>query len=156
MNKTLVHILFSILLIVLGVLVHRTYYSFSLSMLDLNTVSLTSTKIGAQFTDLYMFCIALGFLPIGKLLVEKLLKTNSSKQSVSLYSTMLVSGIVFWRFRLYQIDHLIESVVAPKINGLNSIIPIESLKISQYLLYGVLVGFVVVLAISILVKRKSV
>ncbi len=152
MNKTLVHILFSILLIVLGVLVHRTYYSFSLSMLDLNTVSLTSTKIGAQFTDLYMFCIALGFLPIGKLLVEKLIKAKSSKQSVSAYSTMLVSGIVFWRFCLYQI----ESVVAPKINGLNSIIPIESLKISQYLLYGVLVGFVVVLAISILVKRKSV
>lgn len=121
-------------------LLYNLYFGFALSQVNTNNTVLTSQTLTGQFNDQIMFCVAIGSIPILKLLIDLILKKNSTKHSLITYLTIISAGFILLIFRIYRINGAIEHFNNAIKNPIQNSMSIEELRFSLYLLYGFIIG----------------
>lgn len=132
-------IIMSLVLLVLGWVSHSWFFDFSLEQLEPHNVEFQNTSL-ISFNPL-MYAIALGSIPLFHLLVRNLVTLKSSAQSIFIYAFMILSGVLVWWFRTYQLHYKFQSAYQLDL-GRNVIhtYNVDELYFDLFLLVGVILG----------------
>jgi len=152
MKKALIYIGLTIVLIVVGFMTGQKFMDISISELNLNNIILLLTTLRGQFKQTLIFTIAIGLIPLLQFISSKIAKVNSIQQRISILMTIIMSGIVFWQFRIFQLNRLFEKYREFNTDkGIENSYFAENLNFGLFLTIGFLIG-----AVIITLKTKNV
>ena len=139
-----------------GYLIYDVFFSQSLSQLKSNNLAFSTSSLTGQFNGFFMFCIAIGAIPLLYLFAHLIAKLQSRKQSTLVYSIIIVTGLIFWQLRINYLNGVIEPFnknIATQ--GIQNSIDIGNLKFSKYVLFGLISGAIIGSGIFKLINRSK-
>lgn len=125
---------------VAGFLLHPFFMDFSLFLLK--NVRVQAISADTDFRNRILFTISFALIPILFLALRKMAKLSDLKQKVFAIAAILVSGIIFWQFKLNSLNMRYEELS----NGSKSVIyffALEDLHLELYLVTGFIIGAVI-------------
>ncbi len=132
-------ILISLISGVIGFFIHP--YFVKLSVLEMKDVRVVSFDIAASFNLKILMGIIFTFIPLFLFSVLKVLNLDGQKDKVFILLSILISGIVFWQFKLYSIQERLKELQAQTAgNDVNYVFSQEDLNLELYLFIGFFVG----------------
>lgn len=152
MNTILKHLIYSTALVILAIFVYPFLLNSIVATFQESNTIITSTNLSGHFIDFLIFCVAIGIIPILKMLVDCIVKKSHLKQSILTYIFILFFGALVVTIRLYIIKNDVDQVNFGIINQ----IPFEKIKIGIYALIGAIIGFLISLVCAkFLLKMKK-
>jgi len=136
----------TIILGIIGFLLSN--YFRELSVLQLSNVNIEPihTKMAGQFNKHILFAFSFCLIPVLFLIVFKLTSLRSFRQKLAVYMIIILSGIIFWQYRILSVSKTIKEFNNIEIP---SIFDIDSINFEVFLMIGFTVGTI----ISILIFR---
>ena len=136
--KIVIHLAVALALLILGWIFYNTFFHFSLEQLKPHQIDFQSTNFTSQFEGRFYFAALLGALPLIHLLIQFMVELKDTKQHVLLYTSMIVSGIVFWQIRIHAILEEFEKFEMHNIGGfIKSSMNIDQLHFGPYMTFGI-------------------
>jgi hypothetical protein len=144
MKKAIIYIVFTIVLVTAGILTGQKFMNISISELNLNNVSFAWTTISGQFNQILFYSLAIGLIPILHLLTSKISKPISYRQNLIILGIIITVGIVFWQFRIFQLNRYFEEFANTRmVEGIKCNYYAEDFRFDFYLALGFIVGTVI-------------
>lgn len=141
MNTSLKYTVLSLGLLVAGFLTYNIFFEQALSQLKSSTTEFMASSMTAQFRGRFIFCIAVGSIPLLYLFTSSMAKLQSKTQAALVYAIIILTGLVFWQLRIYYLKGQIEGSSASLLGtGIQNSMDISSLHLSQYALFGFIAG----------------
>ena len=138
-----------VMLIVLGLFLHKDFFEYSLSFLETDR-SVLFNHVVSDKSRIFLFPIILGMLPLFYLLVQRITKITFIYKGLIVSIIIIGFGILFWGLRIFGLNSEFEQISEYNLPGeLQPTIDMDYLKFEIYLLMGFIVGTLV----SILVFR---
>ncbi|ADY28198.1 hypothetical protein Celly_0363 [Cellulophaga lytica DSM 7489] len=151
MRKTFTYLALVILLIIIGFLLHKSFFEFSIALTTEYNIKMITTKMSYQFISQISFALVIGILPLLYLCVEKLTKIKFLNQGLITCGIILLSGILFWQLRIYLVGAELKKMANYNSgNEMDISYNIQNVKYNLFLLLGFGVGAV----ISIFIYRN--
>ena len=152
MKNSLKYIALILISTVVGFLIWNTFFELSLTQLSKENINIVSRKMGDQFFLRSLFAISFGIIPLLYLILRKITKLKFMTQGIISLVIIFLSGILFWQFRIFQLNNRFEKLNTIKIDDGNQMeINISELNFEIFLL----VGFIIGIAINILIFRNK-
>ena len=156
MKKALIYIGLTIALIVVGFLTGQRFMNISISELNLNGISLVWKSLSGQFNQNLIFSIAIGLIPLLHFISSKFAKVNSIQSRIIVFVTIISSCIIFWQFRIIQLNRLFEKYNEFNTDkGIKNSYFSEDLNFGLFLMLGFFIGAIIItMTYKQLNKRK--
>jgi len=152
MKNALKYIGLSILLFVIGFLVQEPFFEISFSQLKNENTQIVSRTMSGQFYSHILFSLSIGIIPLLYLILKKITKLDFILKGFISFGIILVSGILFWQFRIFQLNNKFQKLSEFDIgNGIQSQMDFNNLNLGLYLFIGFLIGTV----LSILIFKNK-
>ena len=152
MKNSLKYIALILISTVVGFLIWNTFFELSLTQLSKENINIVSRKMGDQFFLRSLFALSFGIIPLLYLILRKIKKLKFMTQGIISLVIIFLSGILFWQFRIFQLNNRFEKLNTIKIDDGNQMeINISELNFEIFLL----VGFIIGIAINILIFRNK-
>ena len=143
MTNTLKYLGLIILSFVIGFLIRSYFFEFSFSQIATDNVEFVSRTLGGQFYSHILFALSIGIIPLLYLITKKVAKLNFMKQGLISCGIIIISGIIFWQLRLFQLKTKYQELSEYDIgNGIEVAINSADLNFENYLFIGFLIGTV--------------
>lgn len=157
MNRTFKHFALTVALLLVGFMTRDFFLDYSISQVTNKNAQIVSYNLGGQFASHLVFAVVIGMLPLTYLTVKHFGKLTSLGQSFIAYSLIVLSGIGFWQYRIYQLQEQTESLLGFT-SGTETKIPLdfERLYFTRYLFLGFLTGAILSVLIFRIVNRNVV
>ena len=136
---------------IIGFLVFDYFFDASFSQISNNNVQVVSRNLSGQFYTHITFALSIGSIPIFYLIMTKMTNLFTIKHRLSAFGIIIVSGILLWQLRVYQLNS--QSQKLSRLNISNEIkmqFDYEQLYFGIFLFVGFLLGTV----LSILIFRN--
>lgn len=132
----------SILLAFAGYMFHGAFTDLSFDQLRKVRIQTMEPETGNNLR--WIFAVALGSIPLLILAMRKILRLTEVKQTMFSLSAILVSGLIFWQYKVYSLNTRYE-----ELNQVQTGIPMkyyfarENLNLEIYLFLGFVIGAVI-------------
>ena len=141
MRRILIYIGLTLILIFVGSWLSQYFFELSISELNLNNVDLVQTSIDGQFNQSLMFGLIIGLIPILYLIVDKIVKIKSKKQSLIILIIIILTGIFSWQLRIIELNISFAKLSQFELGaGISNSYKVENLNFELYLAIGMLIG----------------
>lgn len=130
----------SIVLALTGFLLHEPFTQ--LSMYQLQKVQVVTLRMETDFELRLIFALSLGFIPVLYAGMRALLKINQTKQIIFAVSSIFITGIIFWQYKIVSITQRYEELDRVA-TGIKYVFARENLNLELYLLLGFILGAVI-------------
>lgn len=150
MRKTFTYLALVIIFFISGLLLHKSFFEYSLALMTEYKINLTTTKMGHLFISQILFAAVIGVLPLLYLGVERLTKIKFIIRGLITCGIILLSGILFWQLRIYVVGKELRKIANHNFQSeIDISYNIENAKYNLFLFLGFSVGAV----ISIIIYR---
>ena len=150
MRNTFTYLALVIIFTLSGLLLHKSFFEFSIALSTEYNIKMITTKMSSQFISQIFFAVVIGIVPLLYLCVERLTKIKFLTQGLITCGIILLSGILFWQLRIYLVGAELEKMANYNLgNEIDISYNIENAKYNLFLLLGFVVGAV----LSILIYR---
>jgi hypothetical protein len=151
MTNTLKYLGLILILSIIGFLIRDYFFDFSLSQITNENTQIVSRTISGQFYSHILFALSIGIIPLLYLTIKKMTKLNFMNQGLISCGIIIVSGILLWQFRIFQLNNEFQKLSEFDIgNGIQAQMDFNNLNLGLYLLIGFLIGTV----LSILIFKN--
>lgn len=152
MKKTLTYLFIEVLLIVFSSLIHSSFTKFTLSQLKFENVNFVSSLNNNDI----LFAFSFAILPLLHLLVDRIIKIKSLKQSLIIIGVIFLSGVVFWQIRVYNLSVKLKLLSEYLfVNDINGGYDMAGFKFELYLILGFICGSIITIIIYKLLKKSQ-
>jgi len=152
MTNTLKYLGLILIFSVIGFLIRDYFFDLSFSQIANENTQIVSRNISGQFHSRILFALSIGIIPLFYLIIKKMTKMNFMKQGLISCAIILVSGILLWQFRIFQVNSKFQKLSEFDIgNGTKSEMNFADLDLGRYLFIGFLIGTI----LSILIFKNS-
>jgi len=132
----------SILLVITGFFTWELFFQFSMDQLE--GVKIQVTEINSEIRLKWMFSVALGIVPWLCFGVLKTLALKDNKQVFFAAASIVISGIIFWQYKLYSLKTRYEEISSvPSPFPVEYRFALENLNLEVYLFFGFLLGAII-------------
>ena len=152
MKETFKYIGLVIVLFVFGFFMSRYFIELSVFQINNNNIELVHTKMAGQFNRRLLFGLSIGLIPILFFFVNKLIKLRSFKQKLTAYLIIIVTGIIFWQYRILDLTNIIDQF--PNF-GIKTSVDIDNLKLEIFFLTGLITGAILSVVIFRIIKSNN-
>lgn len=128
-----------VLLALFGFVIHPYFQALSFS--QFKAIHIQALDLGTQFQLRVLFCAAMAFIPILFFAMKKMLRLTTQRQQFFALAAILISGIIFWQFKIYSLNMRYEELMKVKI--MHYYFALEDLRLEMYLLIGFILGAVI-------------
>ena len=104
MTKTLKYLGLILLLSIIGFLIRDYFFRLSFSQIANEDTQIVSQNLSRQFYSHILFALSIGIIPLLYLIIKKMTKLNFMKQGLISCGIIIVSGILFWQFRIISTE----------------------------------------------------
>jgi hypothetical protein len=154
MTKTLKYLGLILLLSIIGFLIRDYFFKLSFSQIANEDTQIVSQNLSGQFYSHILFALSIGIIPLLYLIIKKMTKLNFMKQGLISCGIIIVSGILFWQFRIFQLNSKFQNLSEFDIgNGIQTQMGFDNLNLALYLFIGFIIG--TVLSILIFKNRNK-
>lgn len=126
----------ALLLATAGLLLHP--YFQQLSFIQMEEVQVRAIEAGTQSKLSMLFASSLALIPLLFFAMKKMLKLTQPRQYFFAIVAMLVSGVIFWQFKINSLQMRYEELA--KMEAISYYFALEDLRLELYLLVGLVVG----------------
>ncbi|KAA5825067.1 hypothetical protein FPF71_07675 [Algibacter amylolyticus] len=154
MTNTLKYLGLILILSVIGFLIRDYFFDISFSQIENENTQIVSRNMSGQFYSHIIFALSIGIIPLLYLIIKKITKLNFMKQGLISCGIILVSGILLWQFRIFQLNSRFQKLSEFDIgNGIQTQMDFDNLNFGRYLFIGFLIG--TILSILIFKNRNK-
>jgi hypothetical protein len=153
MRTILKYLGLTIILTIIGFVIRNYFFELSISQIASNNVEIVSRNMSGQFQFHIIFALTIGILPILYLIIKKTTKLVFINKGLIACGILIISGIVLWQFRIYQLNTEVQKLSQYNIgNDFKTPLDYENLNFSRFLFFGFLIGTI----INILIFRNRI
>ncbi|WKB82947.1 hypothetical protein QYR09_07875 [Cellulophaga lytica] len=154
MTNALKYLGLILILSVIGFLIRDYFFDLSLSQIANKNTQIISRTMSGQFYSHILFALSIGITPLLYLIIKKITKLNFITQGLISCGIIVISGILLWQFRIFQLNSRLQKLSEFDIgNGIKTELNFDSLNFGRYLFIGFLIG--TVLSILIFKNRNK-
>ena len=127
-----------------GFFLHEYFFEFSIALTTKYNIKMITTKMSYQFISQISFAVVIGILPLLYLGVQRMTKLKFLNHGMATCGIILISGIVFWQFRIYLVGEELKKLARSDFgNEIEITYNIENARYNLFLLSGFVVGAVI-------------
>ncbi len=140
MKNTFLYIIFVFGCFILGYLIHDSFFKISLSQLNVGRIQIIMPSISDMFYSKVFFSITLGLLPLLYLSIDEYIKLKTVQKLLA-FSIIVFSGILFWQFKVFQLNQTFETIISLETQNENlNTFSFKNLNITLYVFLGFILG----------------
>ncbi|WP_299682979.1 hypothetical protein [uncultured Dokdonia sp.] len=152
MSKNAISILLAIVLTVVGYILYRYFFIFSLHQLDELKSPISMHRLSGLFRTRILFSLVIGSIPLLYLAVNKFAKLKSLPQKLAVVGMIMSLGVLFWQLRIVYLSKVVSRLLGTKPTGVLDVsISFQVLQLEVFLLIGFIWGAL----ISVLIFRSK-
>lgn len=138
-----------------GFLVWEVFTGASFYQLHIENILFVFQRMTNRLLLNLIFAFSIGIIPILYLLVYKFAKLNSIKQRMITLGIIILSGLIFWQYRIFQLKYQFDFKSVFTTDNYATAYSTEGLKFEIYLLIGLVIGSVISLITYRSINRKK-